>query len=73
MATAATIALLRITRRTSSFLESAAISWACIFMRAAPDRVWKEFSILVGAIVVFGESASCMYGLAVLVVVLLKN
>ena len=51
VATAVTIALLRITKRTSSFLESAAISWACIFMRVAPDRVWKEFSLLDGAII----------------------
>ena len=59
VATAVTIALLRITKRTSSFLESVAISCVCIFMRAAPDRVWKEFFLLDGAIVIVGdESAS---------------
>ena len=51
VATAVTIALLRRTKRTSSLLESSAISWACIFMSAVPDRVWKEFSILVGGAV----------------------
>ena len=75
VATAVTIARLRITKRSSSFLESAAISCVCIFMSAVPDRVWKEFSILVvGAIVVVVvvESASCTYGLSVLAV-FLKN